>query len=214
MIAEQKKLIDIRSIIENAGIRLTQGAGRYIGLCPFHDDHSPSLVVYQHHFHCYSCIAHGDVIDFLMLFYGCDFNEACRHLGLKKGPISKIQIIEQQKKCIKRDRCQRRESDLAFTLAILIRTTRQVIANIKTVEDLEANADLLHALPFWKHCHYILSQADQTERRKVVDALADVQTATRHYLFRLDFHYREWLRETFPESKEPRNERKRETGSA
>jgi DNA polymerase I-like protein with 3'-5' exonuclease and polymerase domains len=31
-------------------------------LCPFHDDHSPSLQIYSDgHFHCYACGAHGDV---------------------------------------------------------------------------------------------------------------------------------------------------------
>jgi hypothetical protein len=33
-------------------------------LCPFHDDHNPSLQIYSDgHFHCFSCGAHGDVED-------------------------------------------------------------------------------------------------------------------------------------------------------
>jgi DNA primase len=38
-----------------------------VGLCPFHHDHTPSLVVYPatDTFHCYGCGKHGDVIDFV-----------------------------------------------------------------------------------------------------------------------------------------------------
>lgn len=31
----------------------------YAGLCPFHDDHRPSLMVYEDYYHCKSCGAHG-----------------------------------------------------------------------------------------------------------------------------------------------------------
>lgn len=46
---------------------------RYCGLhiprkgnvcCPFHDDHHPSLTLYQQNYHCWGCGAHGDAIDF------------------------------------------------------------------------------------------------------------------------------------------------------
>ena len=41
--------------------------GRLTGLCPFHDDHNPSLTVYADGcFHCFGCDAHGSVIDFFL----------------------------------------------------------------------------------------------------------------------------------------------------
>jgi DNA polymerase len=36
-------------------------------LCPFHDDHSPSLHIYDTHVKCYACGARYDAVDFLML---------------------------------------------------------------------------------------------------------------------------------------------------
>jgi DNA polymerase len=36
-------------------------------LCPFHDDHSPSLHVYETHVKCYACGVRYDAVDFLML---------------------------------------------------------------------------------------------------------------------------------------------------
>src|SRR5215813_7755908 len=58
--------------------------GWALALCPFHDDHRPSLSVNMQcgGFFCFSCLAKGgDVIDFLMLRYGWDFVRAVTHLG-------------------------------------------------------------------------------------------------------------------------------------
>lgn len=51
--------------------------GRY--LCPFHPDRHPSLTVKGNHWQCWSCGEHGDVIDFVMKYFGIGFQEAvCR----------------------------------------------------------------------------------------------------------------------------------------
>lgn len=54
------------------------------GLCPFHDDHNPSLEVKLHSgsFRCYSCGANGrGIVDFQMQRYGQDFVTAAKTLG-------------------------------------------------------------------------------------------------------------------------------------
>ena len=48
--------------------------------CPFHDNSTPSLHVYDDHFHCYGCGAHGDTIDWLMIVEGLDRNAALQVL--------------------------------------------------------------------------------------------------------------------------------------
>ena len=51
--------------------------GRY--LCPFHSDRHPSLTVKDGHWKCWSCGEHGDVIDFVMKYFGIGFQDAvCR----------------------------------------------------------------------------------------------------------------------------------------
>lgn len=49
-------------------------------LCPFHDDHHPSLRLYDDHFYCFACAAHGDVIDLTAKLLGITVPEAIRHL--------------------------------------------------------------------------------------------------------------------------------------
>lgn len=58
------------------------------GLCPFHDDRNPSFVVNPHTqtFKCFGCGAHGDVVDFVCLYYGLSFKEALSYLGISTRP--------------------------------------------------------------------------------------------------------------------------------
>ena len=49
-------------------------------LCPFHDDHHPSLRLYNDHFYCFACAAHGDVIDLTAKLLGVSGHEAIRCL--------------------------------------------------------------------------------------------------------------------------------------
>jgi len=57
-------------------------AGELVGLCPLHNEKSPSFHVYpDHHFHCYGCGAHGDVTDLEQAFSGGTRSEAAERLG-------------------------------------------------------------------------------------------------------------------------------------
>ena len=52
--------------------------GRWMGLCPLHQDHKPSFLVDPRHelFYCYGCGRGGDVIRFAELYYGVKFPQA------------------------------------------------------------------------------------------------------------------------------------------
>jgi DNA polymerase len=54
--------------------------------CPFHADRTPSCRVYDDHFHCFGCGAHGDAIDWLMTTEGMDRNQAVAFLATWDGP--------------------------------------------------------------------------------------------------------------------------------
>lgn len=37
--------------------------GSHMVRCPFHDDHNPSLRLYEDHYYCFGCHSHGDAVD-------------------------------------------------------------------------------------------------------------------------------------------------------
>ena len=63
------------------------GVGSMKGLCPFHDERSPSFHVRPHVglWHCFGCSEGGDVISFLQKIDGLGFTEAVEHLASRVG---------------------------------------------------------------------------------------------------------------------------------
>ena len=73
----------------------------YVGLCPFHDDHHPSMKVSPNRgtYHCYSCNAKGDAIKFVQEKEHVSFPEAVRRLANKYGiSIPSEEKSEEEKK--------------------------------------------------------------------------------------------------------------------
>ncbi len=56
--------------------------------CPFHADKTPSLHVYEDHFHCFGCGARGDRVDWLMMVEGKNRAQAERIIKTWKGPVT------------------------------------------------------------------------------------------------------------------------------
>lgn len=77
-IQEIKRAADIVSIIGQY-TTLRKSGRNYIGLCPLHDDHNPSFIVYpkQQSWHCFgACNTGGDVVDFIMAINNVDIHNA------------------------------------------------------------------------------------------------------------------------------------------
>lgn len=57
------------------------GKDRYLAICPFHEDKSPSFYLYPTNtFHCFGCQENGDVIKLAMHLHGVSFREAIKLL--------------------------------------------------------------------------------------------------------------------------------------
>jgi DNA primase len=63
------------------------GPSRYMGLCPFHSEKTPSFTVHVVHqfYKCFSCGVSGDVVKFVMEKDGLSFWEALNHLAERYG---------------------------------------------------------------------------------------------------------------------------------
>lgn len=79
--------LPIEQVAERVGLHVE----RHKSLCPFHDDHRPSLTFHarSNTFRCFSCGAQGGPIDLVMRRLGMSFPEACRWLdgGVTIDPL-------------------------------------------------------------------------------------------------------------------------------
>ncbi len=88
-------------------VRLTKRGREHSGLCPFHNEKSPSFTVSEDKgfFHCFGCGAHGDVIGFVMRSEGLSFPEAVERLAGEAGLQVPVASPEERQR-------QRRQADV------------------------------------------------------------------------------------------------------
>lgn len=86
IINEIRNKTDIVDVVSRY-VNLTKKGKNYIGVCPFHDDHSPSMSVSPEKqiFTCFSCGATGNVFTFVSDFEKISFSDAVKLLGEKAG---------------------------------------------------------------------------------------------------------------------------------
>jgi DNA primase len=86
-IAEVREKAKIDEIVSDYVTLRPAGGGSLKGLCPFHDEKSPSFNVnpQRQFFHCFGCGEGGDVIAFLMKIDGLGFTEVVERLADKYG---------------------------------------------------------------------------------------------------------------------------------
>lgn len=86
VVNEIRNKTDIVDVISKY-VNLTKKGKNYFGICPFHDDHSPSMSVSpdKQIYTCFSCGASGNVFTFVADYEKISFYEAVRLLGEKVG---------------------------------------------------------------------------------------------------------------------------------
>ena len=74
-----KSRISMIDICKTYGFNIQRG--NFI-CCPFHNEKTPSLKLYDGNrgFYCFGCGEHGSVIDFVMRYFGLDFQSAISKL--------------------------------------------------------------------------------------------------------------------------------------
>jgi DNA primase len=75
------ELVNARTELRKSGQR------RYTGLCPFHDERTPSFGIdpVEKLYHCFGCGEGGDVFKFVMETEGLDFQSALESLAERAG---------------------------------------------------------------------------------------------------------------------------------
>ena len=86
-----KREVSIERLVEARGVKLKRHGADLVGLCPFHEDHSPSLVVSpeKNLWNCLgACGKGGSVIDWVMRAEGVSFRHAVELLKQQHLPLA------------------------------------------------------------------------------------------------------------------------------
>ena len=100
LVEEVRMKNDILDVISGY-VRLQKKGSSYFGLCPFHNEKSPSFSVTPHKqmYYCFGCGAGGNVYTFIQNYENYSFPEAIKYLADKAGvSLPEIEYSEETKK--------------------------------------------------------------------------------------------------------------------
>ncbi len=82
-VRERNDIVDVVS----SYVKLKKSGSNYVGLCPFHNEKTPSFSVSQNKqmYHCFGCGAGGNVFTFVMEYENFTFVEAIKYLAERSG---------------------------------------------------------------------------------------------------------------------------------
>lgn len=86
-IDEVRERIDMIALVQRHGVELKKSGRSYKGLCPFHQEKSPSFYVWAdtRRFKCFGCQAGGDAISFVQRLLGKPFVDTVQDLAKELG---------------------------------------------------------------------------------------------------------------------------------
>lgn len=113
-------LLNRVDIVEVVGryVQLKKGGANFGGLCPFHNEKSPSFTVSptKQFYHCFGCGAHGTAIGFLMEYSGLGFVESVKDLAQNVG----MTVPEQEDRLPPAQRAELQAKTLALSDAMTL----------------------------------------------------------------------------------------------
>ncbi|MBR6303466.1 MAG: DNA primase [Lachnospiraceae bacterium] len=100
LVAQVRQSSDIVDVV-GSYISLTKKGANYVGICPFHNDHSPSFSVSRSKqiYKCFACGEAGNVITFVMKYENITFVEAVKLLADRSGiKLPEVSVSAEEKR--------------------------------------------------------------------------------------------------------------------
>lgn len=74
-------MVNLIELVIETGHRYRRGHNMIQILCPFHEERTPSMAIYEHSFFGYCCQEHGNTINWVMKIHKASFQEAVKVLN-------------------------------------------------------------------------------------------------------------------------------------
>ena len=168
-IADLLNRVDIVDVVGRY-VQLKKGGANFMGLCPFHNEKSPSFTVSptKQFYHCFGCGAHGTSIGFMIEYSGMGFVDAVKELAQSVGMV----VPEQDDKIPPAQRAQMQAQTMAMTDAMTrasdffklqLRSAPNAIAYLKNrglTGEIAARFGLGYAPPGWDNLRSVFPDYD------------------------------------------------------
>lgn len=154
---------------------LRRQGSRWVTRCPFHEDHSPSLVIFQNGWRCFGCGEHGDGVDLVARLYGLHPLDAARMIardfGISLPSDSFGKRAQARQAAARREleaRFHDREREVFRFLASIYRSLSYTLAEIRDAESLDRLGDLYHVQAILEHVLDVLRTGTARDRAAIL----------------------------------------------
>ncbi len=176
--AQIRQLVGLRQAAEMYGLEVNRfGSAR----CIFHGDNNPSMKIYDDHYHCYACGAHGDVTDLTAQMFGLSKTEAAEKLCADFG-ISSTRSPPAVRQ--KRELTNREKSLLALDILtdyiVMLRYFREHYAPFSF--DTELSPEFTESLHNLEYAEYLWNEwFDSTDDERAAFFTVNIEQFRRYY---------------------------------
>ena len=77
-----KDRLTMREVLERYGYETNK---KDFICCPFHNEKTPSMRIYEKDYHCFGCVEHGDTITFVQKLFNLSFQESLKKIDIDFG---------------------------------------------------------------------------------------------------------------------------------
>ena len=149
--------------------------------CVFHGDNNPSMKIYDDHYHCYACGAHGDVTDLTAQMFGLSKTEAAEKLCADFGISSTRSppAVRQKRELTNRENAQL-ALDILTDYIVMLRYFREHYAPFSF--DKELSPEFIESLHNLEYAEYLWNEwFDSTDDERAAFFTENIEQFRRYY---------------------------------
>ena len=188
---EVKELVDVEAAARHYGVEVHRGN---MALCPFHMERHPSCKLYDDHYYCFGCQAHGDVIKLVQELFGLKPIEAVKQinsdfgLGLDVDKPPDMAAVNRRKQEIAERKAEQAKIERIYNILLRYYTLldRYKIRFAPKTPDDEIDGRFVYALQNIGYAEYMLETFNRFDKEQQEEIKLEVDRIEREYKRILD----------------------------
>ena len=181
-----KDLVDVPTAARSYGVEVHRGN---MVLCPFHRERHPSCKLYEDHYYCFGCQAHGDVIRLVQELFGLSAIEAVKQinsdfaLGLDLDKPPDMEKINRRRRAIAERKADKARVEHMYDVLLRYFTLldKYKMLYVPTSPDEETDRRFVYALQNIGYAEYMLEAFNRFDKEQQAEIKLEVDRIEREY---------------------------------
>ena len=181
-----KELVDVPTAARTYGVEVHRGN---MALCPFHRERHPSCKLYEDHYYCFGCQAHGDVIKLVQELFGLRAIEAVKQinsdfaLGLDLDKPPDMEAVARRRREIAERKAEKARVTHMYDVLLRYFTLldKYKMRYAPKTPDEETDRRFVYALQNIGYAEYMLEAFNRFDKEQQAEVKLEVDRIEREY---------------------------------